>query len=85
MAYRILLTHSAEKELQSFSGRYKAAIINRLMQLRDEPQLGKPLKGDLADMRTIQEAFYRIVYAIADREVIVYALRIEQLKLTIID
>jgi mRNA interferase RelE/StbE len=75
-SYRILLTRSAAKELERVPTRDRQRIVNRIGALANDPRPAgaEKLSGD--DKYRIRQGDYRILYEIADAELIVTVVRI---------
>ena len=76
-SYRVVLTSSAEKELQGLSAQFNAHIVPRLANLADNPRPPgcKKLKGGDKEWR-IRVGSYRVVYTIDDAKSLVEVTRI---------
>jgi mRNA interferase RelE/StbE len=76
-SYRVVLTSSAEKELQGLSAQLNARIVPRLENLADNPRPPgcKKLQGGDKEWR-IRVGSYRVVYTIDDAKSLVEVTRI---------
>ena len=76
-SYRVVLTSSAEKELQKLSAQLNARIVPHLENLADNPRPPrcKKLKGGDKEWR-IRVGDYRVVYTIDDARLLVEVTRI---------
>lgn len=70
--YEVVLARSAAKDLEKIDIRYQKAIKNRLIELQENPLMGKKLKDNLSDFRSIRQGVYRIIYQIREDTVLVY-------------
>ena len=75
--YRILLTKTAEKDLETIDQRYRKPIENRFKELAVNPLLGKKLKNSLREFRSLREGVYRIIYKIENTELTIYIVAID--------
>jgi len=76
-SHRVVLTSSAEKELQGLSAQLNARIVPRLENLADNPRPPgcKKLQGGDKEWR-IRVGDYRVVYTIDDARLMVEVTRI---------
>lgn len=74
--YEVVLARSAAKDLEIIDTRYQRAIKNRLIELQENPLIGKKLKDNLSDFRSIRQGVYRIIYQIHEDTVLVYVVAI---------
>jgi mRNA interferase RelE/StbE len=81
MAYSILLSPPAERQLKSFAPAIQKRLIKRFKTLRENPrpQGVKKLAGE-DDLYRIREGDYRIIYTIRDKELIVLVVKIGDRK-----
>jgi mRNA interferase RelE/StbE len=81
MAYSILLSPPAERQLKAFTLPVQKRLIKRLKTLRDNPrpQGVKKLAGE-DELYRIREGDYRIIYTIQDKELIVLVVKIGDRK-----
>ena len=77
MRYRILITEACLSLIEKLSDKkIQRTILDRIEQLSEEPdKQGKNLVQDLSGFRTVHAAgWYRIIYKINKKAVIVYVL-----------
>lgn len=81
MAYSVLLSPPAERQLKALAEAAQKRIISRLKTLRynPRPQGVKKLAGE-GNLYRIREGSYRIVYTIQDKELIVLVVKIGDRK-----
>jgi mRNA interferase RelE/StbE len=81
MAYSILLSPAAERQLEALAPAIQKRVVRRLLSLRENPrpQGVKKLAGE-NDLYRIREGDYRIVYTIRDKELIVLVVKIGDRK-----
>ena len=65
MTYSVLLHPKAAKELESLDSQTRARIVERVRELCDKPEAGKPLTQ--SDFWSLRVGDYRAIYQI-DRE-----------------
>jgi mRNA interferase RelE/StbE len=75
-AYRVLITRSAEKEIEHLPDGVRRLVVRRIVALADEPrpQGSQKLSGE--DKYRIRQGDYRIVYTIEDVIVTVTVVRV---------
>jgi mRNA interferase RelE/StbE len=81
MAYTILISPPAERQLKAFAPPLQKRFVKRLKSLQNNPrpQGVKKLAGE-DDLYRIREADYRIVYTIQDKALIVLVVKIADRK-----
>ncbi|MBU1102726.1 type II toxin-antitoxin system RelE/ParE family toxin [Patescibacteria group bacterium] len=76
MAYKLVIPKRVQKELDKIDSRYQPRISAALVNLADDPYLGKKLEGEYKKWRSYAVWPYRIVYKIKKRELIVLIITI---------
>jgi mRNA interferase RelE/StbE len=81
MAYAVIFTRSADKDLERIAPAERGAIIRKAAALADNPRPSgvKKLTG-ADDLYRIRAGNYRIIYEIADRIITVTVVRIGHRK-----
>ena len=77
--YNIKLTKIAAESIRKLDSKTQSVIIKRIGELSKAPlQLGKPLKGPLAGLRTIRAAGqrYRIIYKVIEDDIVVIVINV---------
>jgi mRNA interferase RelE/StbE len=74
--YQIVLSRSAEKDLDRIDKKSKPYIFTALFDLRKNPYLGKKLKGKLQEYYSLRVGMYRIIYRIYKKELNILIIRI---------
>ncbi len=72
--FKVKLTAKAKKELKQISKRHKLALGQIFDELKEYPQLGKPLGRGLNGRFSYRISVYRIIYKVSAKEEIVYIL-----------
>ncbi len=80
MLYSLKIKNSAFKELQRVDKRERIRIVTAIDQLKENPHIGKLLKGEHSGLRRIRSGNYRVIYEINEGEVLVLILRIAHRK-----
>jgi mRNA interferase RelE/StbE len=75
-AYRVLITRSAEKEIEHLPGGVRRLIVRRILALADDtrPHGAQKLSGE--EKYRIRQGDYRVVYTIEDAIVTVTIVRV---------
>jgi len=76
--YRIVLSRTAERDLNKVDKKYKPHIFAALFDLRKDPYLGKKLKGKFQNFYSLRVGPYRIIYKIYRQELNILVIRIGQ-------
>ncbi|MBI4167495.1 MAG: type II toxin-antitoxin system RelE/ParE family toxin [Candidatus Aenigmarchaeota archaeon] len=71
MSFNVILHPSAAKFLESLDGQFKERVKNKLEELKQYPERGKPLK--YSHFRSLRIGDYRALYEIhrASKEVVI--------------
>ncbi len=69
-ARRLRVPHEVAALLRGLHPVLKAKIKGALQTIQEDPHIGKPLREELAGLRSCRVARFRIVYRIADRAVV---------------
>jgi mRNA interferase RelE/StbE len=80
MAYRVLITKEAEKDLAKLTQHKQTLVLRALEGLAESPFLGKALKGELSGVYTLRVWPFRILYRIEKRQLVVLVLSIPHRK-----
>lgn len=75
-SYKLLVTRSAAKELETIPSKDRGRIITKIRGLTDEPRPTGAEKLSGEDKYRIRQGDYRILYEIEDRQLIVTVVRI---------
>jgi len=76
VSYSIKVKSSAVKDLERINKSDRERILLAIDALSDQPHKGSVLKGELRGLRRIRVGNYRIIYEVADRELIVLVVRV---------
>lgn len=69
-AYRLRVPHDVADLLRGLHPSLKQRIKGALHTLQNDPLVGKPLREELAGLRSYRVARFRIIYRIADKNTI---------------
>lgn len=62
--YKLLVSSKAEREIKKVPKDYKAVIIEALIEIKENPFLGKPLTRNLTGRFSYRVGVYRIIYKV---------------------
>ena len=74
--YEINISAKAKRELRSLSTRHEIALDIIYEELKDNPQLGKPLTRELIGRFSFRVGNYRIIYNINEKDKKIYILTV---------
>ena len=80
MSYKILLSPKANDFLEKLDKKDKERMKNKLEDLKNNPELGKPLTGRLAGLWSLRTGDYRALYQIRHGELLILVLKIKHRK-----
>lgn len=75
-AYSVLITRSAEKEIERLPVDLRRLVVRRILALADDPRPHGSQKLTGEDKHRIRQGDYRIVYTIEDAGVTVTVVRV---------
>ncbi|MBS3086048.1 type II toxin-antitoxin system RelE/ParE family toxin [Candidatus Pacearchaeota archaeon] len=78
--YRIIFQKPAELFFRRLDKKEQEIISKKIVNLSDNPQLGKPLIGKLAGLWSLRIGKYRAIYQIRRNELIILILKIGHRK-----
>ncbi len=78
--YGLVYTDKAKEQFEALDARLRRQVDKGLERIRQNPQLGKPLRGELKGIWSERVATFRILYKIRNKEVEVVILVIEHRK-----
>jgi len=81
MSFRLLLSPKTQKfldKLRSNEDRFR--IEKKLKSLKNNPELGKPLTGNLSGLWSLRFGKFRALYQIKHGELVILVLKIEHRK-----
>jgi len=64
MSYEILLHPDVQKQFDKLDKNLQEIFIKKLEKIKQDPEVGKPLRYDLKGRRTVRFENYRIIYSI---------------------
>ncbi len=74
--YQIVFPKRAEKDINKIDKKYKPRIIAALFDLKEDPFLGKLLKGKLKGLYFLRIYPYRIIYKVYRKKLLIIVIRI---------
>jgi len=78
--FGLIYTDKAREQYEALDARLRRQVDKGLERIRQNPQSGKPLRGELKGIWSERVATFRILYRIRNREVEVLILVIEHRK-----
>jgi mRNA-degrading endonuclease RelE of RelBE toxin-antitoxin system len=69
--YKLRISSKAENEIKKISHPHQKAIILALVEIKEEPLLGKPLTRELTGRFSYLVGVYRIIYKINKKDKII--------------
>ena len=80
--YKVVYLDSVEEDLRKLDKATVRKILSRIETylVRDPKELGKPLTGDFQGYWRYRWGDYRVIYRIAEREILITVLRISHRK-----
>ena len=69
--YKLRISSQAKKELKKISKTKKIAILEAMLEIKENPLLGKPLKRELKGRFSYKVGIYRIIYKVTKKSRIV--------------
>ncbi len=78
--YRVRFTREALKNFKKVDPRYKGAVSKAIDKIRNDPEIGFPLKGKLKGYWKLRFSRYRIIYRIIKKQLIILVLSIKHRK-----
>jgi mRNA interferase RelE/StbE len=76
MAYQIIISRSAKKQIEKLNNVFQTKIRFTLTQLAIDPFAGKKLKGEYSDLWSYRVWPYRILYKIQKHELTVWIIKV---------
>ena len=62
--YKLRISSKAEKEIKGILHRHQRAIVLALVEIKEDPFLGKPLTRELTGRFSFRVGVYRLVYKV---------------------
>lgn len=78
--YQVILARSAEKDLKIIEERFKKRILKIILNLQNNPFVGKKLDGEFKNYYSVRVGAYRIIYEIKKKQLIIYVIRVKGRK-----
>lgn len=69
--FRLKLTTRAKRELKNISHRHRIALSNIFEDIKDDPDIGKPLGRELAGRFSYKVSVFRIIYKVNKKDKII--------------
>jgi len=78
--FDVRLQNPAKRFLKKLEKQEQTRIIKKLKQLKENPELGKPLTGKLSGLWSLRVGKYRALYQIRNKELLIIVLDIGHRK-----
>ena len=78
--FDVRLQNPAKRFLKKLEEQEQTRIIKKLKQLKENPELGKPLTGKLSGLWSLRVGKYRALYQIRNKELLIIVLDIGHRK-----
>lgn len=66
--FRLKLTARAKRELKNIPLRHKFAIADIFEEIKEDPNIGKPLARELTGRYSYKAGVYRIIYKVSKKD-----------------
>lgn len=70
--YKLLISPKAEKDLKRLKIDHQKAVLEALVEISDDPFVGKPLTRELTGRFSLRVGVYRIIYLVNRKDKIVH-------------
>lgn len=80
MDYEVILADEAEDFLKKCDKSVRNRILDKLENLKTNPELGKPLTANLAGLWSLRIGDHRAIYQIKNNELVVFVIKIGHRK-----
>ena len=61
--YELFFSKEVSDFLKKLDNSTKSRVINKIEKLKTQPDLGKPMTGQLTGLRSLRIGFYRAIYS----------------------
>lgn len=75
--YRLIIAPSAKKQLKKLKKIYQEAINSAVLEIKEDPQLSKPLSRELTGRFTFHISVYRIIFKVNQKDKTINILKID--------
>ena len=80
MSYELFLSQTADNFLNKLEMNTAKRIRNKLLQLKENPELGKPLAGRLTGLWSLRIGEYRAIYEIEHDKLHIFVIQVGHRK-----
>lgn len=74
--FEIRIAKKAEKQIKKLKKVYQSAVLSALEEIKEDPNLSKPLSEELTGKFTFHISVYRIIYKVNQKDKVVTILDI---------
>lgn len=78
--FNIVFAPVAEKQLMKLQRFVRVRVVNAIAKLANNPHLGKQLKAELKDYRSLRVGSYRVIYFIRKKRIQIEIIRVAHRK-----
>lgn len=78
--YDLLFSKEVSDFLKKLDNSIKTRVINKIEKLKTQPDLGKPMTGQLAGLRSLRIGFYRAIYSIEHEKLSILVIKLGHRK-----
>ncbi|MFH1521375.1 MAG: type II toxin-antitoxin system RelE/ParE family toxin [archaeon] len=78
--YELLFSREVSDFLKKLDNPIKTRVINKIEKLKTQPDLGKPMTGQLAGLRSLRIGFYRAIYSIEHEKLSILVIKLGHRK-----
>ncbi len=78
--YELLFSKEVGDFLNKLDNSTKTRVVNKVEKLKSQPNLGKPMTGQLAGLRSLRIGFYRAIYSIEHEKLLVLVIKLGHRK-----
>lgn len=65
--YKLVITSEAQKEIKRLSKIYARSVKEALLDLKEDPSIGKPLRREFSGFLSYRLGVYRIIYKMSEQ------------------
>lgn len=78
--YELLFSKEVSDFLKKLDNSNKSRVLNKIEKLKTQPDLGKPMTGQLAGIRSLRIGFYRAIYSIEHEKLSILVIKLGHRK-----
>ena len=78
--YELLFSKEVADFLKKLDNSIKSRVISKLERLKTQPELGKPMTGQLTGLRSLRVGDYRAIYSIEHEKLTILVIKLGHRK-----